>query len=34
MWCGTGPGSREVREQWSLRDITPMICEHFGAVDD
>jgi hypothetical protein len=31
LWCGTGPDSRDVREQWSLRDITPMICEHFGA---
>jgi hypothetical protein len=33
MWCGTGPGSRTAREQWSLRDITPMIREHFGASD-
>jgi predicted AlkP superfamily pyrophosphatase or phosphodiesterase len=31
LWCGTGPGSREDREQWSLLDITPMICEHFGV---
>jgi hypothetical protein len=31
MWCGTGPDSRTAREQWSLRDITPMIREHFGA---
>ena len=31
MWCGTGPESRAAREQWSLRDITPMIREHFGA---
>jgi hypothetical protein len=30
LWCGTGPGSRTAREQWSLRDITPMIREHFG----
>jgi len=20
-----------VRQQWSLRDITPMVCQHFGA---
>jgi hypothetical protein len=30
LWCGTGPDSREVREQWSLRDVTPMIRAHFG----
>lgn len=29
MWCGTGPDSRDAREQWSLRDIAPMIREHF-----
>ena len=31
LWCGTGPGSREAREQWSLRDVTPMISDHFGV---
>ncbi len=31
MWCGTGPDSREDREQWSLRDVAPMIREHFGV---
>ncbi len=30
MWCGTGPDSRGAREQWSLRDVTPMILTHFG----
>ena len=30
LWCGTGPGSRDAREQWSLRDIAPMIRAHFG----
>jgi predicted AlkP superfamily pyrophosphatase or phosphodiesterase len=30
LWCGTGPDSREHRAQWSLRDVTPMIREHFG----
>ncbi len=30
MWCGTGPDSREQRDQWSLLDIVPMIREHFG----
>ncbi len=29
MWCGTGPDSRGAREQWSLRDIAPMIRDHF-----
>jgi hypothetical protein len=31
LWCGTGPGSREVREQWSLQDVAPMVREHFGV---
>jgi hypothetical protein len=31
LWCGTGPESRTAREQWSLKDITPMIRDHFGA---
>lgn len=30
-WCGTGPASRDVREEWSLRDIAPMVTGHFGA---
>jgi len=30
LWCGTGPDTRTVREQWSLRDVTPMIRSHFG----
>jgi predicted AlkP superfamily pyrophosphatase or phosphodiesterase len=34
MWCGTGPGSREAREQWSLLDVAPMIRAHFGVGDD
>jgi hypothetical protein len=31
LWCGTGPSSRDVREQWSLRDIVPLVREHFGV---
>jgi Type I phosphodiesterase / nucleotide pyrophosphatase len=31
LWCGTGPGSADSREQWTLRDIVPMVCEHFGV---
>jgi hypothetical protein len=29
LWCGTGPRSKDEREQWALRDIVPMITEHF-----
>jgi hypothetical protein len=31
LWTGTGPASRAAREQWSLRDIAPMVREHFGV---
>jgi hypothetical protein len=31
MWCGTGPDSRAARDQWSLRDVAPMVREHFGV---
>jgi hypothetical protein len=30
LWCGLGPDSPDARDQWSLRDITPMILRHFG----
>ena len=30
LWCGTGPDSRVVKDQWSLRDIAPLVREHFG----
>jgi hypothetical protein len=30
LWCGTGPTSRDAREQWSLRDVAPIVREHFG----
>ena len=29
LWCGTGPDSRDAREQWSLRDVTPMVLDAF-----
>jgi hypothetical protein len=29
IWCGTGPASADARLQWSLRDIVPMITDHF-----
>jgi hypothetical protein len=31
LWCGTGPDSREAQQQWTLRDIAPMIRKHFVA---
>ena len=31
LWCGTGPDSADARAQWSLRDIVPMVREHFGV---
>jgi hypothetical protein len=34
LWCGTGPDSRSARDQWSLRDVTPMVREHFGLAPD
>jgi hypothetical protein len=30
LWCGTGPDARDAREQWSLRDLAPMIRAHFS----
>lgn len=31
LWCGdTLPASRDVRPQWSLRDMLPMVTDHFG----
>jgi hypothetical protein len=30
LWCGTGPDRVDAREQWALRDIAPMILDHFG----
>ncbi len=33
VWCGTGPDSSSVREQWSLRDVAGMVREHFAAQD-
>ena len=30
LWCGTGPREPGVREQWTLRDVVPMVLGHFG----
>ena len=31
LWCGTGPASVDAREQWTLRDVVPMILDHFSV---
>jgi len=31
LWAGGGPASADARAQWSLRDIAPMVLEHFGV---
>jgi hypothetical protein len=30
-WCGTGPERRDAQDEWSLRDIVPMVARHFGV---
>ncbi len=30
IWCGTGPDA-DARERWTLRDVVPMVAEHFGV---
>ena len=29
LWAGTGPDA-QAKAQWSLRDIAPMVRQHFG----
>jgi Type I phosphodiesterase / nucleotide pyrophosphatase len=31
LWCGTGPTGDGAPEQWSLRDVAPMVRSHFGV---
>ena len=31
LFCGTGPERRDVRSQWTLRDIAPAVLDHFGV---
>jgi hypothetical protein len=31
LWCGTGPRRRAAPEEWSLRDVAPMVRAHFGV---
>jgi predicted AlkP superfamily pyrophosphatase or phosphodiesterase len=33
LFCGCGPQSPGEREQWSLRDVAPIVLEHFGLKD-
>jgi hypothetical protein len=30
LWCGTGPSAGAAPEEWSLRDVAPMVRAHFG----
>jgi hypothetical protein len=30
LFVGCGPQSPDEREQWALRDVAPVIREHFG----
>jgi hypothetical protein len=30
LWAGSGPAA-DARQQWSLRDVAPMVLDHFGA---
>ena len=31
LFVGCGPSSAEEREQWTLRDVAPVVLEHFGV---
>jgi hypothetical protein len=31
LMCGIDPGHARAREQWAIRDVTPMVLEHFGV---
>ncbi|HVE68844.1 MAG TPA: alkaline phosphatase family protein [Solirubrobacteraceae bacterium] len=31
LWCGCGPDGRDERAQWTLRDVLPMVLDHFGV---
>jgi hypothetical protein len=30
LWCGTGPERADAKEQWTLRDVVPLVRAHFG----
>jgi Type I phosphodiesterase / nucleotide pyrophosphatase len=29
LWCGIGPDDRDARPQWTIRDVAPMVLDHF-----
>jgi hypothetical protein len=29
IFCGTGPDAREERAQWAIRDVAPVVAQHF-----
>jgi hypothetical protein len=31
LWCGAGPETRDAHEQWTLRDVLPIVTDHFGV---
>ncbi|HZU61321.1 MAG TPA: alkaline phosphatase family protein [Solirubrobacteraceae bacterium] len=31
LWCGTGPNSRQAREQWTINHVAPLVRGHFGV---
>jgi hypothetical protein len=31
MWCGCGPDGSQDRAQWTLRDVLPLVLDHFGV---
>jgi Type I phosphodiesterase / nucleotide pyrophosphatase len=31
LFVGCGPGAADEREQWALRDVAPVVLEHFGV---
>jgi len=33
LLCGLEPGTAELREQWTLRDVAGLVAEHFGLGD-
>jgi hypothetical protein len=34
LLCGLEPGGGDTREQWTLRDVAGLVCDHFGIGDD
>jgi hypothetical protein len=31
LWCGTGPDSRQAKEQWAISDVASLVRGHFGV---